>query len=135
MRAWRAHAWDVYESTPLPTTQLEEWRYTDPKRLKYDVVGLAPQASTAIVPTAGAEWLASRTASGRVMQVGTRIVQAELDEELRAKGVILMDLNAAAAEYGELLENNFGRAVASRTGKFAALNGAFWDAGIFLYVP
>jgi len=135
LRAWRAHAWDVYESTPLPTTQLEEWRYTDPKRLKYDVVGLAPQASTATVPVAGAEWLKSRSASGRVMQVGTRIVQVELDEELRAKGVLLMDLQVAAAEYGALLEDHFGRAVTSRTGKFAALNGAFWDAGIFLYVP
>ena len=28
----RAHAWDVYERTPMPTTRLEEWRYTDLRR-------------------------------------------------------------------------------------------------------
>ena len=78
LRTWRAQQWDAYEATPLPTTQLEEWRYTDPKRLKYDVVGLASHASTASAPPAETEWLASRTASGRVLQVGTRVISVEL---------------------------------------------------------
>ena len=38
----RLAALDVYESTPLPTTRLEEWRYTDPRLLKWDQVELPP---------------------------------------------------------------------------------------------
>ena len=50
LRAWRADSFRAFESLPLPTTALEEWRYTDPKRLKWDRVRLAPDASTAAVP-------------------------------------------------------------------------------------
>ena len=32
LRERRLHAWAVYEGTPMPTTRLEEWRYTDLSR-------------------------------------------------------------------------------------------------------
>src|SRR5512142_794120 len=38
----RRQAWEVYESTPLPTRRLEEWRYTDVRLLKLNEVQLAP---------------------------------------------------------------------------------------------
>jgi len=42
LRERRAHAWDVYERTPMPTTRLEEWRYTDlSKTLDLDALSLA----------------------------------------------------------------------------------------------
>ncbi|MEX0907947.1 MAG: SufD family Fe-S cluster assembly protein, partial [Gemmatimonadota bacterium] len=135
LRAARAAAWDVYESMPLPTTRLEEWRYTDPARLKWDKVKLASLASTASVPQAQSAWLAGRVAAGRVLQVGTHIVRTELDAELAAKGVILQDLAVAAVDHAELVQQHLGSAIGPDAGKFAALNGAFWHAGIFLYVP
>ena len=58
LRDWRARAYDAFETLPLPTTQLEEWRYTDPSRLKWDKVGLAPSASVDTVPTARARMAA-----------------------------------------------------------------------------
>ena len=39
LRERRDHAWDVYERTPMPTTKLEEWRYTD-LRKKLDLAAL-----------------------------------------------------------------------------------------------
>jgi Fe-S cluster assembly protein SufD len=135
LQDWRRAAFAAFESLPLPTTALEEWRYTDPKRLKWDRVQLASGASTETVPVAEANWLTSRTASGRVLQVGMHLVQIELDETLRAQGVILADLAVAAVDHADLVEQHLGSAVAHDAGKFAALNGAFWHAGIFLYVP
>jgi Fe-S cluster assembly protein SufD len=135
LRDWRRDSFREFESLPLPTTALEEWRYTDPKRLKWEAVHLAPDASTAAVPESRARWLRERTASGRVLQVGTHLVQVELAEGLRAQGVILMDLAVAAEEHSELVQKHLGSAVNERAGKFAALNGAFWGAGVFLYVP
>src|SRR5690606_20022860 len=135
LQGWRRDSYRAFQSLPLPTTALEEWRYTDPKRLKWDAVRLAPEASTAHVPDAESKWLNERTASGRVLQVGTHIVQIELNEELRAKGVILADLAIAATEHPELVQKHLGSAVNESAGKFAALNGAFWGAGIFLYIP
>ncbi|HSK20462.1 MAG TPA: Fe-S cluster assembly protein SufD [Longimicrobiales bacterium] len=135
LRDWRRDSFRDFQTLPLPTTALEEWRYTDPKRLKWDRVRVAPDASTAAVPEVEAKWLKERTASGRVLQVGTHLVQIELDDALRGKGVILMDLAVAAEEHPELVRKHLGSAVDERAGKFAALNGAFWSAGVFLYVP
>jgi Fe-S cluster assembly protein SufD len=125
----------LFEALPLPTTALEEWRYTDPKRLKWDRVRPAGEASAADVPAAEWEWLRSRRASGRVMQTGTHISSVELDDSLRQQGVILADLAVAAVDHAELVRKHLGSAVNEDAGKFAALNGAFWKAGVFLYVP
>ena len=51
LRAARAQAWETYEAAPLPNTRLEEWRYTDPSRLKWDKVRPASLASVAPVPS------------------------------------------------------------------------------------
>ena len=135
LRTWRARAYDAFESLPLPTTQLEEWRYTDPSRLKWDKVALASPASAETVPAAEDAWLTGRTAAGRVLQVGPHIVSAELDDTLRAQGVILADLAVAAEEHAGLVERYLGSALAVDADRFAALNSAFWQAGVFLYVP
>ncbi len=108
LRDFRRAAWDAFEAQPLPTTKLEEWRYTDPSKLKWDRVALAePVAAPSL----------------------------ELDPSLAAKGVILMDLAEAAREHGDVVRQHLGRATAPEAGKFAALNGAFWSAGVFIYVP
>jgi Fe-S cluster assembly protein SufD len=135
LRDWRTSSFRAFESQPLPTTALEEWRYTDPKRLKWDKVRLAPGASPAGVPQSVADWLHGRTASGRVLQDGTHIVEVELDASLRAQGVILADLAVAAVDHADLVRQHLGSAITEQAGKFAALNGAFWSAGVFLYVP
>jgi Fe-S cluster assembly protein SufD len=103
--------------------------------LKWDAVGLSSLAEVAPVPAAERDWLAGRRASARLLQVGTRIVEVDQDAALRAKGVIIGDLAQAADEFDGLVREQLGRAVPAATGKFAALNGAFWDAGVFIYVP
>jgi Fe-S cluster assembly protein SufD len=135
LRDWRRSAWNAYEALPLPTTRLEEWRYTEPSKLKYDRVGLADLAHAGAAPAAQADWLANRAASVRVMQVGTRLSGIEVDEALAARGVVVMDLERAAEQYDGIVREQLGRAVASDSAKFAALNGAFWSAGVFIHVP
>ena len=47
LREQRQQAWDLYERTPMPTTRLEEWRYTDlRKKLDLDALRLS-EAETA----------------------------------------------------------------------------------------
>jgi Fe-S cluster assembly protein SufD len=136
LRLRRLEAWAEYERTPLPTRRLEEWRYTDPKQLRYDEVGLAvaPAAPAAAEPAR--MMLAGREASARITQIGASIVDIELDEELSEKGVIVTDLATAARDHEALVREHYGtRAMTPDTGKFAALNDALWTAGVFVYVP
>jgi Fe-S cluster assembly protein SufD len=50
-------------------------------------------------------------------------------------GVILMTLDEALRSHGELVTAHLGRHADYKTHAFAALNAAFLDDGIFLYVP
>ncbi|HSJ13060.1 MAG TPA: Fe-S cluster assembly protein SufD [Longimicrobiales bacterium] len=134
LREQRAAAFAAFERLPLPTTKLEEWRYTDPAKLKWDRVGVAP-ADVAADETAARAVLAGKESGGHVIVAGLRVVEIALSEELRAKGVLLMELAQAAREYGELVMSHLGKALPEDAGKFAAQNAAFWSAGIFLYVP
>jgi len=134
LRERRLAAWRVYEETPLPTAQLEEWRYTDVSQLALDQVHLAePDAADASGARAELE---GKAAAGRVVQVNASVVETWLDESLKAKGVLLLDLATAAREHPELVREHLAtQAVPAEAGKFAALNAALWTAGVFLYVP
>lgn len=135
LRVRRQDAWGVYESTPLPNSRLEEWRYTDVKLLKLNDVTLAEPGAAAI-PADAMAVLEGKTHAGRIVQVGADVVLTELNDDLRARGVILSDLRSAAVEHRDLVEPYLAtHAVPPTAGKFAALNAALWQAGVFLYVP
>ena len=132
----RLDAWSVYEDLDLPTTKLEEWRYTEISRFRLNDVRLAEPDASADVPAGARAMLEGKRAAGRVLQVGASIAQIELDEALAEKGVLLMDLATAAREHPELIEKHLAtEAVPAAAGKFAALNAALWTAGVFLYIP
>lgn len=131
----RRQAWDTYETLPLPTTQLEEWRYTDPRLLHWDKAGEPPGAKAG-VPAEASAMLEGKAAAGTVVQYGTGGAAVELHAALKAKGVVLADLATAAVEHEELVRPYLGEhALTPGAGKFAALNAALWRGGIFLYVP
>lgn len=132
----RRHAWDVYEATPMPTTRAEEWRYTQISKLALDRVRVAEIGTRPQVPAQARAALEGRDAAGSVVQVDAAIASVTLDAEAARAGVILADLATAAAEHPELVEPNLGtKGVPAEAGKFAALNGALWSAGVLLYVP
>src|SRR5690606_11540595 len=108
LRERRLAAWEVYEQTPLPTTQVEEWRYTDVAMLKLDEVQLEEEGGGAPSGPAAALLAPGAEAAGRVLQVGARLVEVEGAEELRAKGVVIADLATAAREQPELVEPYLG---------------------------
>jgi Fe-S cluster assembly protein SufD len=131
----RLEAWRTYESMPLPTRQLEEWRYTDISVFKLDKVKLAAPR-TVDVPEAARAMLERGANSGHVLVVDNNIVELQLDDSLRAKGLILSDLRTAAREHPELVQQHFAtHALPATFNKFAALNAALWTGGVFVYVP
>ncbi len=134
LRERRLQAWDVYDATPLPTTQAEEWRYTDPRLLAWDKVAFPAPAAPGM-PAEARAILDGKDAAGTAVLYGD-VVEIELDETLQKKGVILADLATAAREHEALVREHLATtALTPATGKFAALNTALWSGGLFLYVP
>lgn len=135
----RSEAWRVFERTPMPTTRLEEWRYTDLRRkLDLGELGASPNGR---LPSLWPDPLRRAAdddegSSGRVVLVDGRVVHTELDDSLARQGVILESLSKAAAERPELVAEHLAvRAVSPEDGKFPALNAALWTDGVLLHVP
>ena len=151
MRDRRLEAWRVLQNTPFPTLSDEPWRRTDIKSLRLNEFGRRgdPMGSpTAGSPTAGSpslkglplDWTRAlkfmRDISGALLAVDGAVKGYAVTDELGSGGVIFTDMDTALREHGDLLEPYFmTQAVKFDDDYFAALHGAFWQGGTFLYVP
>ncbi len=141
LREQRLAAQGVFAATPMPTTRLEDWRYTDVKKwVRLDSYAFAeergPAADASALPAGlGALMDEAGEAIARMAQVDASVVLRELPEELAGQGVVLASLEAAVRDHGELVRRFLGTAVTPDDGKFAAMSSAFWSGGAFLYVP
>lgn len=56
-------------------------------------------------------------------------------ERLKNQGVIFVDMDTAVREFPDIVRQYLSGAVEHGRSKFAALNGAIWSGGSFVYVP
>ena len=68
-------------------------------------------------------------------QYESEVIYHSLREDLAAKGVIFLDMDAGVREYPDLVKQYFGTIIPANDNKFAALNSAVWSGGSFIYVP
>lgn len=140
LQARREEAWAIYEGTPMPTTALEEWRYTDLKRV-LDLDALSLGTADVEAPSEYPQPLQQamdddREAAGHLVLINGRVVHTDIRDDLKASGVALLSLRDAVTEHPELLQQYLAtEAVPASEGKFAALNAALWSDGVFLHVP
>ncbi len=94
-----------------------------PKEIKntYDRIG---------VPEAEKKFLAGVSA-----QYESEVVYKSINRMLEKKGVVFLDMDSGLREYPQLVKKYFGSVVPVTDNKFAALNGAVWSGGTFLYIP
>ncbi|MCD7734836.1 MAG: Fe-S cluster assembly protein SufB, partial [Clostridiales bacterium] len=80
---------------------------------------------------------AERTSlAGVGAQYDSELVYHNVREEVAAQGVIYTDLESALhGEYAGMIQDHFMKLVTPRDHKFAALHGAVWSGGSFVYVP
>jgi len=132
----RLSAWRAYEQASLPTTSERAWKYTDISRL--DLGGFLPSSDAQRDTTApfGLETPQAGMYAGLLRQRDSFAEQPELDEEARRAGVIFTSLDDALQSHPDLVRTHFmTECVPAESDKFAALHGALWSGGVFLYVP
>nr|WP_233186198.1 Fe-S cluster assembly protein SufB [Thermotoga sp. KOL6] len=82
------------------------------------------------IPEAERKYLA-----GVGAQLDSEVVYQNIRKELEKLGVIFLDMESAVREYPDLVREYFMKLVPKTDHKFAALHGAIWSGGTFLYVP
>lgn len=82
------------------------------------------------IPEAERKYLA-----GAGGQMDSQNVYHKLKKKREEKGVIFEDMPEAINKYPELVQKYFMKLVPAKDHKFAALHGAVWSGGTFIYVP
>lgn len=68
-------------------------------------------------------------------QYDSEVVYHNIRQELVDQGVIYTDMETALRDYEDLVKEYFMKLVPPTDHKFAALHGAVWSGGSFVYVP
>ncbi|MEE6208688.1 Fe-S cluster assembly protein SufB [Salarchaeum sp. III] len=146
----RLRALEHYQEMPLPT----DWP-GQPDLTELDIEEIVPYIRPDIETRGGAEnWEdlpdeiqdtfeklgipeAEREAlSGVGAQYESEIVYQNMQEQWEEKGVVFMDMDKAVQEHPEKVKEHFmTKNVPPSDNKFAALHGAVWSGGSFVYVP
>ena len=77
-----------------------------------------------------------KSLAGVGAQYDSELVYHNVREEVAAQGVIYTDLESAMrGPYADMIRSHFMKLVPPADHKFAALHGAVWSGGSFVYVP
>lgn len=87
----------------------------------FDLLGI-PQAEKESLAGVGAQY-------------DSEVVYHSIKEDLVKQGVVYTDMESAVKEYEEIVKEYFMKCVPPSDHKFAALHGAVWSGGSFVYVP
>lgn len=107
-----------------PNTKMQgDWKDV-PEDIKetFERLGI-PQAERASLAGVGAQY-------------DSELVYHNVKDEVAAQGVVYTDMESALnGEYADMVHEYFMKLVTPRDHKFAALHGAVWSGGSFVYVP
>ncbi len=130
----RSSAIDRFEQLGFPTVHDEEWKYTN----------LASLAKQSFIPATRSETLSGDSARFVYPETATAhlvVVNGFLSEELSVKtgleDVVAVDLLSAVADarYNKIARSYLARNAGYHDKGLAALNTAFVQSGVFLFIP
>ena len=106
-----------------PKTKLaEKWDdVPDDIKKTFDLLGI-PEAEKKSLAGVGAQY-------------DSEVVYHSIREDLVKQGVIYTDMESAVRDYEDIVKEYFMKCVTPRDHKFAALHGAVWSGGSFVYIP
>ena len=78
-----------------------------------------------------------KSLAGVGAQYDSELVYHNIQEEVKKQGVIYLDFESAlkSPEWGPMVKEYFMTLITPKDHKFAALHGAVWSGGSFVYVP
>ena len=144
MRDFRLKALEVYHKTDIPNwgPDISDLNmdnivtYVKPKTKMSADWEEVPEDIKNTFEKLGIPEAERKSLAGVGAQYDSELVYHNLQEEVAAQGVVYSDIESALhGPYGEMIEKHFMKLVPPTDHKFAALHGAVWSGGSFVYVP
>lgn len=145
MLAHRLRAFDYFMSMAMPTfgPDLSALNFDEicffakaaDKKGGYDSWDKVPAYIKNTFDRLGIPEAEKKVLAGVGAQYESEAIYHSLEKELSDLGVVFADLDVAVHEYPDLVQKYFMKCVPANDHKFAALHGAVWSGGTFLYIP
>ena len=145
MRGFRLHSLEVYNKLPLPSwgppldglNMDDIVTYIRPKAKMSAKWNDVPDDIKNTFERLGIPKAERESLAGVGAQYDSEVVYHNVREEVRRQGVVYTDMESAlkSDKYGPLVKKYFMKVVPPQDHKFAALHGAVWSGGSFVYVP
>ena len=143
MRDFRLKSLEIYNQLALPTwgPDLSELHMDD--IVTYVQPDAKMTGNWAEVPTdikdtfdrLGIPDAEQKSLAGVGAQYDSEVVYHSLQQNMADQGVIYTDMETAVREHEDIVKEYFMTLVPPKDHKFAALHGAVWSGGSFVYVP
>ena len=144
MREKRLAAYKIFTQKQMPTwgVDLSQLNFGDitffirPDSRQFKTWDEVPSDIKTVYDSLGIPQAEQKFLAGLVGQYESEGFYAKLKEKWEKQGVIFTDTDTAVKKYPELVHEYFmTRCVPIADHKFAALHGAVWSGGSFVYVP
>ena len=143
MRDFRLNALEVYNKLELPSwgpdiSELnmdEIATYVKPKSALNTSWNDVPDDIKSTFDKLGIPEAEKKSLAGVGAQYDSEVVYHSMKEDLIKQGVIYTDMETAVRDYPQIVKKYFMTCVPVSDHKFAALHGAVWSGGSFVYVP
>lgn len=143
MLEFRLKALEHYQKRPMPTwggdlsvIDLDSiFYYVKPTDEGSDSWDDVPDAIKKTFDKLGIPEAERKFLAGVGAQYESEMVYHKVQEHLEAQGVIFLSIEDGLRQHPDLFREYFGTVIPIEDNKFAALNGAVWSGGSFIYIP
>jgi len=143
MRRLRLRSLELFEKLPMPKwlpgieeIDLEELAYyVKPEAQPAKSWDELPREIREYYEKLGIPEVEARYLAGLQAVMDSETVYGRVKEQLREKGVIIMSMDEAVRKDLPIVREYFMKIFPPSDHKFAALHGALWSGGVFVYVP
>lgn len=140
LRQLRENAFARFEELGFPTTDQEEWKYTNVApvaKAKFEVALESTEDSTEIDSAQLQSFAYAEARGSRLVFINGHYSEELSSVEALPDGVVAIVMRDALKDekYAETLRNQLARNADYNENAFTALNTAYLTSGVFLYIP
>lgn len=132
LRDYRKDSFAIYEHLPPEVSPLYN-KYSDANKMDSSQVTFSLSSDTTL-PDFVKDRLAEISESPSIIQIGTNISKINLPQDLKEKGLVICSIQDAIRDHESKVRTAFEKIDAKRD-KYIALNNAFFNSGIFVFIP
>lgn len=132
LREYRKNAFVIFQQLPPEVSPLYN-KYSDANKMDSDQITFT-LSSDSTIPDFVKDRLSEIGENPSIIQIGTNIYKINIPSELKDKGLVICSIHDAIINHSDKIKKSFDQTDSKRD-KYIALNNAFFNSGIFIYVP